>query len=353
MGPADTPSRSTDSDPDGESGATAAGGADRHRRGGRRSAGEPLAASWRPDRPERRERPRGVRGVLTTYGWRVYALPALVAVTALVVVQTAGDKGGDAAAATPGQQALVTDDGSTVDAGPPVATEQPAKPVDAGVPTADLPAGGPFTQAGAGRWHGVAGETAKVGGAATVYTYTVEVEDGIDPSSYGGDDAFGKLIDSTLADPRGWTSGGQIAVQRVQPGFANPTMRISLTSPETTHRICGYSIKYESSCWQSDEDRVVVNLARWVRGAVVFDGDMLTYRQYAINHEVGHAFRNKHVGCAQAGALAPVMMQQSFGVANDYVAALNRAVGLTDAVKSDGLVCKPNAWPNPTARAAG
>nr|MDQ3578908.1 DUF3152 domain-containing protein [Actinomycetota bacterium] len=45
--------------------------------------------------------------------------------------------------------------------------------------------------------------------------------------------------------------------------------------------------------------------------------------------------------------------QQSFGVANNYVAQLNRAVGNSDAVKQDGLTCKPNAWPNPQGAPAG
>ncbi|WP_110078876.1 DUF3152 domain-containing protein [Actinokineospora spheciospongiae] len=339
--PVDTPSRSTPDD-------------DRLRGGARRVPGEPLAASWRPERPPRRTTaPRGVRGVLAAYGWRVYALPVLLAVTALVAVQTAGEKGG-AVAATPTGEPLAAD-GAPIVTGPPEVTERAGTPVDVSVPTADLPNGGPYSQSGAGTWHGVPGHGERVGAGPKLYTYTVEVEDGIDPTAFSGDAAFAQLIDQTLADPRGWTSLGEISVQRVEPDFPDPSFRVSLTSPDTAHRpdMCGYSIKYESSCYRGTEKRVMINLARWVRGAVVFGGDMLTYRQYAINHEIGHAFRNSHVGCAQNGALAPVMMQQSFGVANNYVAQLNRAVGLTDAVKTDGLVCKPNAWPNPQAQPAG
>lgn len=324
-------------------------------RRGRRAPGEPLRASWRPERPARPRRP-GVRGVLAAYSWRVYAVPLLVAVTALVVVQTAGERapaGGmdSLSAQIPGAASTTEEQPAT-----PAISERPV-PVELNIPSAELPAGGPFTQTGAATWRVVPGEGPKVGTGPRHYTYTVEIEDGLDPASFGGDESFAKLVDQTLADPRGWTSLGQISVQRVGPGFPNPTFRLSLTSPDTVHRadMCGYSIRYEASCFRSSEKRVLINLARWVRGAVAFDGDMLTYRQYAINHEIGHAFRIGlvHVGCPQAGGLAPVMMQQSFGVANNYVAQLNRAVGLSDQVKEDGLVCKPNAWPNPQAQPAG
>ncbi len=324
---------------------------DRYRPGARRTTAEPLTAAWRPEPPNRGKRKRGF---LATYGWRVYALPVLLALTVLVVAQTAGEKAPDAAVAGGGQVERVD---PATEGGPstPDVTEKPPGPVDVNVPSAELPNGGAFTQTGKGTWHGVPGSGPKIGAGSKFYTYTVEVEDGIDASVFGGDAAFAGLIDQTLADPRGWTGLGEISVQRVEPNTPDPTFRISLTSPDTAHRpdMCGYSIKYESSCYRGSEKRVMINLARWVRGAVAFGGDMLTYRQYAINHEVGHAFRNNHVGCTQPGGLAPVMMQQSFGVANDYVAQLNRAVGMRDLVKADGLVCKPNAWPNPQARPAG
>ncbi|PPK63454.1 DUF3152 domain-containing protein [Actinokineospora auranticolor] len=342
QGEPDTATRSSRSAAEGRS-------EDRYRRG-RRTDAEPLAASWSPEQPEKRH----ARGFVATYGWRLYAVPVLIAVTVLVAFQVAGDKTQPppvAAAADP-----VT--GSQVDKAPegepgaPDVTERAPVP-DLNIPSAELPNGGAFAQGGAHTWHGVPGETGKVGGGPKFYTYTVEIEDGVDAAQFGGDEAFGRLVDQTLADPRGWTGLGEISVQRVQPNFPNPSFRVSLTTPDSTHDVCGYTIKYESSCYRSSEKRVVINLARWVRGAVAFDGDILTYRQYALNHEIGHAFRNGHVGCPQAGALAPVMMQQSFGVANDYVSQLNKAAGNPDPVKSDGLVCKPNPWPNPQARPAG
>ena len=80
-----------------------------------------------------------------------------------------------------------------------------------------------------------------------------------------------------------------------------------------------------------------------MRGAVSFQGALVEYKQYVVNHEVGHGLGYDHKPCQENGALAPVMMQQSWGVSNDYLAALG-----TDRVSADGKVCRPNAWPYPT-----
>ena len=315
---------------------------------GRRTTAEPLRAAWRPP-PDKAPPRKRKRGLLKTYGWRIFALPILLVLTTLVVIDIGKDGDGPNAAGNPGP-ANVDGGPSSEPAGPPEVTEQPGGVVDVNVPSAELPEGGPFAASAAGSFHMVPRKGEKVGTGGKLFTYSVEVEDGIDPASYGGDEAFAKLVDQTLADPRGWAGDGKVSVQRVDSG--NPTMRVTLSAPETVHRPdkCGFTIKYESSCFRRAESRVMINLARWVRGAVAFSGDMLTYRQYAINHEVGHAFNNGHVGCATEGALAPVMMQQTFGVANNFVAELNRAAGNRDPVTADGKTCKPNAWPNPQAR---
>ena len=332
---------------------------DRYRAGERRTTGEPLAASWRPTaesatastngkrRPVRRR--TGFRGVLATYGWRVYAVPVLVAVTALVLIQTAGEDGAGARAENTGGDAAAPGDASAPET--PVVTEKPAVPQNLKIPTAELPPGPNFPNAGGGKWTVLPGTTPRVGTGGDLYTYTIEVEEGIDLAPYGGIDSFGRLVDATLADPRGWAAGGTVSVQRVD-GDADPDIRISLSTPETVHRpdFCGYSIKYESSCWRRSEKRVMINLARWVRGALAFGGDIGSYREYAINHEIGHAFGRGHTGCKNENDLAPVMMQQSFGTANNYVSQLNDQAGNSDPVRADGKTCRFNQWPNPQAQ---
>ncbi|MEU8640235.1 DUF3152 domain-containing protein [Amycolatopsis sp. NPDC048633] len=337
-------------------------GEDRYRPGGRRTSAEPLSASWKPHGEAPREKPEppqagGFAKFTKTYGWRVYALPILVVLTVLVVVNTANspaepiaEQGAPAGVESAGGDAA----GGAIDGnGEQAIPENPATPVDLKVPTADLPEGSPFTQAGAGKWHVVPGSGPKVG-TGKLYTYTIEVEDGIDPASYAGDDAFAAAVEGTLSDPKkGWTWDGKIALQRVDANFPNPTFKVSLTTPDTTHRAdaCGFQIKFEASCYRKSLGRVLINLARWVRGAKAFNADMTGYRQYAINHEVGHALGNQHVGCGGNNEPAPVMMQQSFGVDDNYVSMLNDIPGGDKGkVAKDGRTCVPNAWPNPTPK---
>ncbi|TDV37597.1 uncharacterized protein DUF3152 [Actinophytocola oryzae] len=314
---------------------------------------EPLAAKWHPtdEPPSVRRKAARKKGVLATYGWRLYAVPLLLAVTAVAVFQTVNDDNkGEAATGDEVATGSQQDSGDVYAAGPEI-TEKPAKPNDPNIPTAELPPGPNFLQTGNGKFTVLPGTTDRVGTAGRLYTYTIEVEEGIDLAPYGGIDSFGRLVDSTLADPRGWVGTGQVSVQRVD-GNANPDIRFTLGTPDTLHRAdyCGYSIKYESSCWRRSEKRVMINLARWVRGALAFGGDIGSYREYAINHEIGHAFGKGHVGCTEEGGLAPVMMQQSFGTANNYVAQLNDQAGNDDPVQADGKTCRFNQWPNPQAQ---
>ncbi|HEX4704759.1 MAG TPA: DUF3152 domain-containing protein [Pseudonocardiaceae bacterium] len=297
----------------------------------RRTTATPLAAAW-PAELEAPEHQKPEKPRKRPYTWRIYAVPLLIVVTVLVVVNTARSNDKPAAKA------------------PPVATEHPAVPVFTGTGTAVLPTGPAVPMAGAGTWHVVPGSGPVTGTAQHVYHYQVAVEDGIDPAAYGGDDAFASDVDATLADPRGWLAAGTVAVQRVDAGFQHPDFVISLTTPDTDHRpdLCGFAIRYETSCWRPATHRVVINLARWVRGALAFDGDLGLYRQYAINHEVGHVFGNPNTGCATDAGLAPVMMQQSLGVADDYVARLDQQdPANATGVQQDGKVCRANAWPYP------
>lgn len=332
-----------------------AGGEDRYRPGNRRTSAEPLRASWQPkvedeERPTRSRKqppPGKISSLKKTFGWRAYAIPVLIVITVLIVVNTAnspaapiGDGQASVSAAAAG--------GGSIDGATGVLPENPAQPVDLRIPTAELPEGSPFTQAGKGSWHIVPGKGDKVG-TGKLYTYTVDVEDGIDPSSYAGDDSFAVAVQGTLSDSRSWTWDGKIALQRVDSTFPNPSFRVSLTTPDTAHRadMCGYQIKEEASCYRRSEGRVLINLARWVRGAKAFGADMTAYRQYAINHEVGHALGGTHVGCPVDGGPAPVMMQQTFGVADNYVAMLNNVPGGDQGkVTADGRVCRPNSWPD-------
>ncbi|MGC7099019.1 DUF3152 domain-containing protein [Amycolatopsis lurida] len=339
------------------SGRAVRAGEERYRPGSRRTAAEPLSASWRPREEEPEPAPkRGKVGKLTkTYGWRVYALPVLAVVTALVVFDTATSP----PETPPAEQTSTTlagGEGSGTNGegeAAPAGAELPAPQADLNIPTADLPEGKPYAQKGEGTWHVVPGKSEPFGSGGKLWKYTIEIEDGIPPDDIGGEDTFANTVQGILSeDPRGWAGSGQLRLQRVDNSDPTADFKVALTTSDTAKRVCGSSIPYEASCRKGDTKQVVINLARWVRGAKAFSSDLLAYREYAINHEVGHALGHGHIGCGKDGDLAPVMMQQSFGVANDYVAKLNNVPGGDrNSVPADGKVCKPNSYPNPGAQA--
>ncbi len=306
----------------------------------------PLRASWDPAGVAPTDSGGGagkrarLRCFAARYGWRVYALPVLVVLTVVVVVDAVrAGSGSPADPADPELGAL----------GPPPASAGiiGAPPGDGrfpdDLPVGALPAGGKFTETGKGTWRIVRGGSPRVGvGEQQTFTYTVEVENGIDTREYGGDEAVARMVDSTLGNPKSWVHDPKFAFQRVDGG--EPDFRISLTARGTTRRVCGFEIPIDSSCYDSDDARVVLSEARWVRGAPAFEGDIGSYRQYLVNHEVGHAIGyHAHQPCESEGGLAPVMMQQTFGTANNEIAALDPF----GVVPMDGRTCRFNPWPYP------
>lgn len=279
----------------------------------------------------------------------------VVAVTVMVAVEVAGsgDDGEDVA-----RDVVGTTSGA--------ATGETTGPLP-GTPTGDrvgaLPAGPDVTENGRGSWRG-AGTPGKRAGdrdADRTWTYVVEVENGIDASSFGGGDAFAATVDATLADPRSWTAGGKVAFRHVSvSGKETPDLRIRLSTPTTTAQLCGSEIELETSCFlgsdaaggagdAAGEGSVVINLARWVRGALPFAGDLGSYRQYVVNHEVGHGIGYaRHQPCPSDGALAPVMMQQTLSLSNRDLARLD---GEDGTYPDENGTCRMNAWPHPEGSA--
>lgn len=141
-------------------------------------------------------------------------------------------------------------------------------------------------------------------GTGRLVSYTVEVEEGISIRSAD----FATSVDQTLADIRGWTSK-QHAFQRVDGG----KLRILLATPRTTDKLCApLRTRGEVSC--RNGNLVVINGRRWVDGAPSYQGDRGSYRQYVVNHEVGHSLGLAHEPCPAPGAKAPVMLQQTLGL---------------------------------------
>lgn len=167
---------------------------------------------------------------------------------------------------------------------------------------------------GRGRFERAPGRRPQVG-RGTALRYTVAVERGL---PYAPADVA-PVVDATLADPRGWTKDGLHAFRRVPH---RPDIRVLLASPDTTDELCApLQTRGRVSC--RNGALVVLNARRWAYGIPDYDGDLRRYRQYVVNHEVGHALGAGHVECPGPGRRAPLMQQQSYGL--------------------DG--CRPNAWP--------
>jgi Protein of unknown function (DUF3152) len=272
------------------------------------------------------------RRFVRSYGWRAYALPLLAVVTVVCVIDIAksepvggpqSDRAGRPSLAGPGPDAghpvpvpKPRDTGIYVDL--PVGTMQP------GMPATVLPAGGPYSTEGANRFDVVPGSSRIFGTGGPLLRYAVDVEAGVAEDG----PTFAAEVEQTLGGPKSWTRGGKLRLQRVDGGEVD--FRVSLTASMTVRNLCGYTLPYETSCYNGQVGRAVINDARWVRGAVAYPNNLQGYRTYVINHEVGHALGHQHQRCPRAGALAPVMMQQTLGLVTPGVGA-----------------CRPNPYPYP------
>jgi hypothetical protein len=142
--------------------------------------------------------------------------------------------------------------------------------------------------------------------------FLVEVEGGLPVDRL----AFARHVMRTLRDRRSWTT----PFRRVRSGPVD--FRVTLASPSLTNRLCAPLLTNGIySCAQ--DGRAVLNSMRWLDGAAAYGNRLGRYRLYMVNHEVGHLLGRGHASCPAAGAPAPVMMQQSKGVAP----------------------CRPNPWP--------
>lgn len=142
----------------------------------------------------------------------------------------------------------------------------------------------------------------------TLLRYRVELESdiaGVSPAAFAGD------VSRTLNDRRGWTAGGRWRFQQVGAG-ARADFTIYLVTPDTRDRLCQDVPDGYTSCRRGD--RVVLNVARWAKGVAGYPASLAVYREYMVNHEVGHRLGHGHELCPGEGDPAPVMQQQTLGM---------------------------------------
>lgn len=276
------------------------------------------------------------------YGWwRVVAIPVLAIITVWVLIDIFTGPSEEAGSPRAQEQDSATAGHDATAVGP-----DPADAGDVQGAIDQLPPGGEFTRAGEKTYREVGTPGLDVGeGEVRTVRYSVEIENGIDTSSYGGDAAFASMVDATLSDPRGWTNDPAFKFVHVGAD-EDPDTRFQLTSLETTAELCGAQMGMETSCHTTitGDSTVVVNESRWVRGSRAFEGDVGNYRQYLINHEFGHAIGYaEHQACGGEGKLAPVMMQQTISLNNKAL----HAEAPDEVYPDEDVTCEPNPWPYP------
>ena len=220
---------------------------------------------------------------------RALALAVLAAVTSASVATLPALQAGSPPVAVPAVPLAVRDGALAVEPERAPRVTRPARVVEGGD----------------GVLRPVAGTSAR-SGSGPLRTYSVAVEGGlgVDPV------AFARAVERTLADPRSWGADGRVAFQRVAGDGAS--VRVVLASPRLTDRMCApLRTNGRFSC--ASGRTAVVNSRRWLTGAASYAGRLADYRDYVVNHEVGHVLGHAHAACPGRGRPAPVMVQQTKG----------------------------------------
>ena len=246
--------------------------------------------------------------------WAVVVAVAAVVALVLIVRPALGHDGTATPAAGPAPAVPTTATATAPTTAAPTAATAPttAAPTTAAPTTAapaTTPARPPTTPAQAaipdsasGRLATVPGEVA-ADGRGTPITYRLEIEAGLPLDG----PAIATEVQRTLTDRRGWEPIEHVAFARTT---GPASFELILASPTLVDRLC-YPLDTVGELSCRNGNKVILNAKRWATAVPWYDGNVAAYRQYLVNHEVGHRLGHGHKTCPAPGAPAPVMVQQS------------------------------------------
>jgi len=131
------------------------------------------------------------------------------------------------------------------------------------------------------------------------------------------------FIRKTLADPRGWAGRGYTFVHRahIQP----VDVVLALCDKDEMDARFGHAPELRDlsvTNFGTRPARVYFHRDNWESPPPLFTGTLQSYREYLVQHEIGHALGRGHATEETDGGACPVMYQQSKGTSR----------------------CTPNAW---------
>ena len=124
-----------------------------------------------------------------------------------------------------------------------------------------------------------------------------------------GERQFDFYLMAYLNSPNGWSKKGYF----FEPVSENPDIYITLVSPQTIEKKCG--LPSNLSCAELGGRYLYLNSDRWFNGSKESKLSLEDYRQYMVSHEIGHILGHGHTSCPCVGCKAPIMMQQTLGIA--------------------------------------
>jgi hypothetical protein len=221
------------------------------------------------------------------------------------------------AAESPGEPSLSASVPAVPPASAPSASAPPASAPPTFVKTDPVRLVGPVPTRGNGSFGYATGRGRVLGYAGPVRRFKVAAERG----SKEDVQTFAAAVEATLGDPRSWIGNRELRLQRVGGAEASD-FTIYLATRDTAAAMCaggGLDIRDGAQPYTScrTTGHVIINLDRWRLSAAPYVAarvPLTTYRQYVINHEVGHELGEGHQACPQRGAAAPVMVQQTLSL---------------------------------------